>query len=363
VTSESDRQHFEFLDGLRGLACLAVVLNHVKIPILEDQMPAGLWTYTFHKGGLGVLVFFVLSGYVIAYSLRSTDGSAAAAANFMERRTIRITPPYYVALVVSLVVSGMSARLTGDEWFVPDAGNAVAHLLYLPGLLGLPMINGIYWTLYIEMQFYLAMCVVIWALGRARGRSRHAETIVLSVVAAIGLAWPLLGVSIYDPVNGLTPHFLAYWYSFLLGAFIFWFGTKRMPPGVFWTFVALLVTAWIIHRGEHEGAALVAGALILAAQHTGNMGKWFSSRPVQFLGAISFSLYLVHMSVLGTVAWAGNKVLGESALTDAIMIVPGVLASIAAGYVVYRLVERPSIRWSRGIKRVTSSDGKVFREA
>jgi peptidoglycan/LPS O-acetylase OafA/YrhL len=73
--------------------------------------------------------------------------------NFMTRRLVRLTPPYYAALALALVVNAGSAAIKHDTYTFPSAGRMIAHLFYLPDLLNLQMINGVHWTLYLEIQF------------------------------------------------------------------------------------------------------------------------------------------------------------------------------------------------------------------
>ena len=68
---------------------------------------------------------------------------------------------------------------------------------------------------------------------------------------------------------------------------------------------------------------------------------------VQFLGAISYSLYLVHAPVIGVVSRAGGRLLGESASTDVLLFGPAVLSSVVVAVLVHRAVERPALAWSR----------------
>jgi peptidoglycan/LPS O-acetylase OafA/YrhL len=111
VERTRSHEHFGCLDALRGLAALWVVLNHVEehLDLVKPDVPAVVWTWVFEYGGLGVLVFFAISGYVIAHSLRNVRIDTGSAGNFMARRLVRLTPPYYAAVVLALVVSAGSA--------------------------------------------------------------------------------------------------------------------------------------------------------------------------------------------------------------------------------------------------------------
>src|ERR1019366_7007946 len=103
---------FAFIDALRGLAALSVVLFHAKegnhTPDMFSLMP-GWIAALFDNGNLGVAVFFVLSGFVISHSIYAERVSAPFAGRFMLRRSLRLDPPYWAAIALSLGFAFLSA--------------------------------------------------------------------------------------------------------------------------------------------------------------------------------------------------------------------------------------------------------------
>ncbi|HEY5876170.1 MAG TPA: acyltransferase, partial [Ilumatobacteraceae bacterium] len=159
MSNSSRPEHYGFLDALRGLAALWVVFNHIALPLAGDDLPLPLRVWLIEYGGLGIQVFFAISGFVIAHSLRKVHMDTGEFRNYAARRFARLSPPYYAALILALVVSYTSAQFKAESWALPSPGRFLAHLVYLPDLLDMEMINGVHWTLFLEVQFYVLFAV------------------------------------------------------------------------------------------------------------------------------------------------------------------------------------------------------------
>jgi peptidoglycan/LPS O-acetylase OafA/YrhL len=131
--------HFYFVDALRGIAVLWVILFHApldgRLDVLTSILPNWVVTVVFDWGGFGVPIFFVLSGFVIAHSLREAHINLAYFQRFSLRRLARLTPPYYVSIVVTLAFALLSSYIK-SEAFAPGKEplsfqRLLAHLFYL----------------------------------------------------------------------------------------------------------------------------------------------------------------------------------------------------------------------------------------
>src|SRR5947199_4447643 len=149
-----------YADGVRGLAALWVVLFHASegghIEHLRGALPNFINVAVFDWGQLGVAVFFVLSGFVMAHTVRKYDFTPAFGGRFMLRRLARLTPPYYASIIFVLTYAVGKAILTGQPVVSPSFSNIAAHVLYLQDIVAETPISVVYWTLCIEIQFYLA---------------------------------------------------------------------------------------------------------------------------------------------------------------------------------------------------------------
>jgi peptidoglycan/LPS O-acetylase OafA/YrhL len=339
-----------FLDGLRGWASMWVVLNHLQrfLPKSLGSIPTALRLSLIMRGGDGVFAFFTISGFVIARSLSRSTMDGSAFRNFCARRVTRLTPPYYIAIFFGLTINYVSTRFKHETFDVPSVKNLPAHLLYLPDLFRMPMIIGIWWTLYLEMQFYLVLACVCWVLGRAFVRSSAAvRTVLLTGVGCAALTYPLL-----DLINGREHYFFPYLRAFMSGCFVFWVRQGVLHRLVFVGYFVALGAAAIAYRREAYVAAFAALALItLAAFVPGAMQRWLADPVSQFLGRISYSLYLNHASILGGVCYVATRLVGTSKSAELLLTIPEAAAALIVGYILYRWIERPAIAWSQSLRR------------
>jgi peptidoglycan/LPS O-acetylase OafA/YrhL len=325
---------------LRGVAALSVVLFHAveadHIPALKEAMPNWL-VFALEHGNLGVAVFFVLSGFVIAFSLDGKSMSLPTVGRFMLRRSIRLDPPYWAAIIITISLSVLASTLVqGRPAQTFSAGQILAHLFYLQDLLGYQDINPVFWTLCFEIQFYL-----VYALLLTAGRAAMALTIGAMIVS---LLWPL-GIG-PDLRTGLFPPL---WHGFLLGVAAYWVLRGKLPTYLFAAYVLIISAAAITHESSFSITCAATAVVIFVVGVCGRLHSALSWRWLQGLGAISYSLYLIHNPITGATFRVG-KILGEHTIIwDALWWLLSILVCIAAAAVMWMLIERPSTRLARKI--------------
>ena len=164
---------FSFIDGLRGIAALAVVLPHARgLFAAPTNAASNAMAVCAEYGGRGVQLFFVISGFVIAYSLRDATRGSFSLKTFILRRAIRLDPPYWVAILVKWTVGALQSLVTHKEVWIPTAPNLLAHMFYLQDILGHGQMNAVFWTLCIEFQLYIVFAALLvvsnWLAPRER---------------------------------------------------------------------------------------------------------------------------------------------------------------------------------------------------
>lgn len=350
------KEHFYFLDALRGIAALWVILFHApldqRIALLTSSLPHWLVVVVFEWGGLGVPIFFVLSGFVIAHSLREAKIDLAYFGHFSLRRLARLTPPYYASIIVVLAFAFLSSHVKGEA-FAPGKEplsflRVFAHLFYLQDIFGLAHINEVFWTLCIEVQFYLVFCAL---LGLAQWLNsswnlRYSRAIVFVPAATVAALFPMG----FFADNGRPFFFLPLWYGFLLGVFAYWSWRDKLKPALFYFYSALLLTAGVVKSTQFAIGCVIVAVLIFQVARANRMHLWLNWRWLQFLGQISYSLYLTHTPIYGAAFFLGIKVLHNSALSQAFCLLLGIIASVGFAAIMYQLVEKPSISLSQKIK-------------
>jgi peptidoglycan/LPS O-acetylase OafA/YrhL len=218
ASASSTGDHFGTLDGMRGLAILLVVAHH-SLGHIPFSLPFSYWLsqicYTFY---IGVPIFFVLSGFVISYPFfkhKLTDSKDWMPRQYIRRRLAKILPPFYLSILLFTVFH----QATANNPAVISAGCLWA--------VGIPnfvfnfdafVFNTVYWSLMLEVQFYLVLPAVFWL---CRPLKFHATSLVIFLSFLI---IPLLArLLTYDPhAEHMKQWFLANRFpggldSFLLG--------------------------------------------------------------------------------------------------------------------------------------------------
>ncbi len=301
------------LDGIRGLAALYVVLNHVFLRAFpgypRDTAPA--WAGWLIYGRFAVVVFIVLSGFSLAVGPAGDGWRLGGLTRFARRRAWRILPPYWAALAFSLAMTWFVVAQPG--WPRPTGGSAVVNGLLLQDLVTVPSPNRAFWSIAIEAQLYVALPLLLLLCRRVSAAAMAA--LVAAGVIAVG-ALGELDVSVGSLVTQLTPDLAVLFAVGILAADIHaarqrdQSGPSRLP----WHWLALalvvpvLVTAgvrgsvWTIDHlfwvdlalGPAVGCLLVA----IASGRPVPLLSVLQTRPLRSLGSFSYSLYLTHAPIV-----------------------------------------------------------------
>jgi peptidoglycan/LPS O-acetylase OafA/YrhL len=351
ITRRSAEGRFVFIDAMRGLAALAVVVEHVYGKNLTHAraLPEPFHA-VFVNGYLGVFVFFALSGFVISHAVGNTPVTLGYLGRFALRRAVRLDPPYWATIALAIGVVAVSNVLFVDRVLpLPTPSSVVTHLFYLQALTGHDHILGVFWTLCYEVQFYL-LYVVCLGVGQKLARSPRSTvpwTAVVLVVTGV------LGLGVEAGVLPLSSAWcLGAWPCFLLGVAARAVVVRRLPFVVLAAVViGLFATLWACGADAKGIVTTGATALVLAGLGP-RLAQWSLGRPLQALGAISYSLYLTHMIAGSRIARGAMRVFGAGMTTTQLVLslVLAVAGSIAFAAIWYLSVERPAQQLSRRVR-------------
>jgi peptidoglycan/LPS O-acetylase OafA/YrhL len=348
MTNASATKRFSFVDGLRGVAATGVLLFHAleghHVTAFFATLPAWLQLPIEH-GSLGVAVFFVLSGFVISHSLYHQDMTLKLLGRFSLRRSLRLDPPYWFAIALSLAFGALSTAVVADHDVVHHSwAQVVAHLFYLQDILGYGDINSVFWTLCYEVQFYLAYAILL-LLGRndpAKPFQGQRMAVLLIVAMAASLLWPL-GLGLQLPA-GLFPPL---WHAFLLGVGAYWTWRGRGALPFFVAYCLVIGATAYINRNDFDAVCVGTAALLYLVGAADKLATATNWRWLQFLGTISYSLYLIHNPITGASFRVGYMITGRSIIWEAVWWIVSLGACIICASGMWWTIERPSLRLAR----------------
>jgi peptidoglycan/LPS O-acetylase OafA/YrhL len=348
----TDRPRLEVLDGLRFLAAVAVMAAHFMAMDLvwgrrtEDIFPGQVAA----NGWLGVYLFFLISGFVICMS---SWGRGVGA--FAVSRVVRLYPAYWLSVVVTAVVLTIWPYVTRGPI---DWRDALANLTMVHEPFGVPSIDEVYWTLWVELKFYLLFSLVVW-WGLTYRRVVGFCVLWLGAVTAAKAFVPDEYLLVHQVLTtNYAPLFIA--------GIAFYLMHRFRPTPLLWGLVGvsllltLPVALWRNRLTADPGevppgpvpviALLVLCFLLVAGVALGWL-HWVRGRWLVVLGATTYPLYLLHLPVGGTMIRLWQDWLPAPLL---VALVSAVLVLLA--WLVHRYVERPvAPRMKRGLRWLSAT--------
>jgi len=350
------------LDGLRGILAAYVMLSHTAplafAPPGWDWLPSSL-----SHGGAAVDVFFILSGLVI---LRSLEAFRHAPRPFLVARAARIYPVFLPVFALALLVRPLDPGFATMPWIGADdpvrsmvtggwpaalPADVLAHLTMTHGLFPdgvLPHVwvslLGPAWSLSAEWQFYV---LALLLAPRAGGPLRLAW--IFLAIAALGLAWAMLAPPGWTFSRAFLPNKAHYFALGIASASLVARGRAGLPAW-FGVLAATLILCLAHPGGTGKLAAPLVWAACLAAQlgWLPFVGPALRCRPLLWLGAISYPLYLVHEPLHRILlVLCGAAASGDARLFDMLWLPLALAVPLLAAWVLHRTVEAPALRLGR----------------
>ena len=354
---------FVFVDGLRGLAALGIVIFHIwwYEPAPYPWLDSMHWIVdaTFLRIRAGVQVLLVISGFVIAFTCRNTWVTPREFVSFVARRLIRLVPAYWFTLACVVLVNAICGA--AGDFASPYAGDltlarVTAHMAFLQDILGHEALSAGIWTICIEMQFYI-VAILGWGLAQhafARpvpNEPRPSAFALMAVFAPLGFV-SLFYWRILDSTAPWVIHFL---WMFFLGMSTWWTLDRSLPRSCYAMIVTVAVVELVFDaewRYENSVALGTSIAIFMVGER-GELHQWLNWSWLQYLGRISYSLYLIHFPVCHLLITAGWRLFSDNptASQASVILTGSFAASLLAAHGLYTLVEAPSLKLSARLKR------------
>jgi len=313
---------------LRAIAALMECVFHFAYHVGEegDFLPADNWFRQIaFFGSEGVYVFFVISGFIIPYALYQSRYTLQNYFRFLLKRFLRLHPPYVLSMLLSgLVVLGYAIWYWKP--FVFEWHRIAAHFVFLVPWQETEWFNAIYWTLALEFQYYIVIALIFPLLVK----NRMFSWLAIAVFMVLGIVFPDRRlVFLFAPV-------------FAAGMSVFLAKEKKF----FWWEAALVVAIAAIQARYLISPATAVTTLLTTLA----VAFWnWESKPTNWMGEISYSLYLTHGFSGGQILYFFGRYF-HSFGEKMILLFLAVLASLIFAWIYWRIIEVPSMEWSKLVK-------------
>ncbi|MBD2621640.1 acyltransferase [Microcystis flos-aquae FACHB-1344] len=375
------KQYSNFLYGLRGLAALFVLVSHIWYQIWPaDAEPLGYYerptglilflTSWLYYGHFAVVIFILLSGFCLMLPVIQGDGTLpGGTVEFLKKRSHRILPPYYFALLFSLfLIDIFIGTKTGSQWDISipvTRLGVIADLLMLQDFIAPVQVNYVFWSLAVIWQLYLCFPLIILSWQRLGS---------LGTTIAVGfLSYTIILLLEAAHVEDVPPQYIGLFFDFTLGVLAatlvfsqdsLWIKIREyFPSQIIAVICGLLIIGlcylWGFDKVEQNLAFLdnlcafaTLSILVAGASLKPNFIKdILCFKPLVFAGTFSYSLYLIHAPLLQLIWQYFLHPLGldkASEFFGLLVIAPPLI--IGFSLIFFRFFERPFLnRRSRSV--------------
>lgn len=330
------RHRIAYLDGLRAIAVLLVVIHHA----IADSKTRGTLARVLSHGNHGVELFFILSGFCLSYPtlsrLRRDTATSFDVVRYAAHRVVRIVPPYWLAIVATV---GFGFIVTRLGFTLPQSFSNASPLDVIQQALfvdpGVRLVSAPFWTLPLEFRWYLLFPITLWLWTKSP-----------RAFAAFGIA--MFAATLTRVVN----FDLLYLPPFLLGIVAADVHVRKLRFGL-WSIAACVVIlayavltpiTWRSYYDHSPIWYLGAFAFVIAAGEWEWLNRLLSLRLLTVVGLASYSIYLVHDPVVTFACEHGAHVFMAA------------LLGVGAGFAFWSLAERPFVYTSLRQKATTEFD-------
>ena len=313
------------LDALRGIAAFSVVLFHYLFRYDGIYGHETLNVTWFEFGKYGVQLFFMVSGFVIFWTLSRTKRPL----DFLVSRFSRLYPVYWIALAITF----FSVTVFGLEGRESSLFDAFSNVLMFHEYFLIPHVDGVYWTLTVELTFYFWMFILYCSSNLERVEGLSIVIIVFSMLHCVDLIHIPYGIRKVLLMNYL-PFFLA---GICFYKIINFCGNKLTRAALF---VSLFSTIFIYSVDEFF--IFLSFYIIFFLALNGYL-RILACKPLVFFGSISYSLYLIHQNI----GYIVINLFYKLDLSPIFAIVTAILVSVFLAFLITRFVEKPSLDFIR----------------
>ncbi|MFQ5560662.1 MAG: acyltransferase family protein [Nitrospinota bacterium] len=348
MTSESERgtQRAYELDALRGIAAFSILLFHYFVVfkyIQKGKIPESIFTF----GVTGVDLFFIISGYVIFMTVKKNTHWKG----FLVSRFSRLYPAYWVSIL--LTAGGL--KMVSPENRLLKTEVVLGNLTMVQRWMGLPDVNPPYWTLSVELMFYLVVFLFLFS-GTARKIGKSGGILVAVLLAGIILSHISANYSTFIKKNFPLFAHANLFYAGILFYIVNEQGNTILRAIGLLSMLGMVFPLHSLGGTTQDFMGPIAHTLIVSFYFllfflfvTGRLG-FIAKKGLVFLGDISYSLYLLHQ----TIGFIFILFFLEKGLSHTLSVCLTVFLVVLLSWLVTILIEKPS---TRRLRRLLLSEG------
>jgi len=325
-------KRFSVLDSLRGIAALCVVLFHFTYGYDNGLNILSNDHFYFRYGYLGVQLFFMISGFVILMTLERTEDSRS----FLTSRFSRLYPAYWSAIILTVLIT----MLLGAPFQkgIYSIKQVIVNFTMLQRWLGVKDVDGAYWTLAVELWFY----VMMWAIFKIKK---------LQYIHWFAFAWIVLSFAFYAfniPYGKYIKalFILQHVPLFAAGIGFFMLSTKRRTLIQYVLILTSLTCEFLILYKDNSRVVpyiVIACFYLVFYMFINKKLEFLSNRLLLFMGSISYSLYLIHENIgMAIIYWIKQGIDHQLVYVPITMVVV-----FGFAYLITKYIERPALKWIR----------------
>ena len=357
--------HLGYLDGLRAISALYVVVHHALAQ--ADGRLDGLGTWKqgglialFGYGDHAVELFIVLSGFCLMMPVVRGDGTIrGGTVEYLKRRSWRILPPYYLSIcfvvILDFLFIGQRSGTIWDNTIPITWKGIIAHLFMLHDSSSeRHTINYVLWTISVEWRIYFLFPLLVWFWKRGNPYLVTALTIISSYILFRVLEREVQWTLTVNYFGLFATGAFAAGVSFSKDARLM--KIKKLPWGILSLFFLTIIIIFHYMTESHlrevhdstiayfAGFSMAALIIMVSLNHDHSIYRALSWKPLVFVGTFSYSLYLIHAPLLQLLWQALPSQHGSSKVMFALLAMVGTPIIVVASYLFFLVGERPFLK-------------------
>ncbi|MBF0571567.1 MAG: acyltransferase [Candidatus Omnitrophica bacterium] len=330
INSQSRSERILELDVLRGLAAISILCLHYTTGYSEHYFPPYPTLFDFPKGYYGISLFFMISGFVIFMTLEKTRNPR----DFVVSRFSRLYPGYWAAVILTFSLVRVSHLMLREI----SLHDVFMNLTMFHEWFNVKSLDPVYWTLRVELSFYILMFIIFLNRG-------------LKYIESLGLLWLVLMIicsrlfwyfHIHMPVIIRQTYLLKSGHLFFAGILFYNLKMKGNSWQRHTALILCLAAGYLVRDSSYDVFFEIGFFVIFYLFIHGYLSR-IVLRPFVFLGSISYSLYLIHDDIGFIIIKHLYAVKANAWLC---FFIPAVFSIFVAALITY-LIEKPAVKFIR----------------